>query len=423
MPNSTVLAVVISSPTQQQGVSAGSSVQLTGYITFSTGISPGTGHPLKGKQSSPSLPPQVPSATYLIDGEPAGNIVITSVGESVPGLPEVDQATFSQSIPLCGSNGSHTITVKATDGSGAAVTASVTVLISNSFQRISFDAKYWNFWSTPAFISANESAFTATALGWPDRYTSQIISDFGFSIFPLSAGKSCDGKKLDCILDPGSNGSAHTPTPFGEGVVLGADFILSSQDAGLFYWYLLTMHETVNQFTGAIASGWIWANGSPVLGGGIRSPFPNICDIVVSGEIGNSTLSQEQYNRMISSGPIGKVNPANLLIYIRPDAALFLYIQQQYGWAPYRKLFALVKGIPNFSWGMYPDVAGPGGNPERTAVTCALLAKYCGLASNDLSLLNLFNQVANDLSQTTITQAQYEAAQAQIPVLEAQSTA
>jgi hypothetical protein len=198
--------------------------------------------------------------------------------------------------------------------------------------------------------------------------------------------------------------------------VVAADKIESSDDPGLFWWYLFTMHETANQFTSSIAGGWIWANGSIVMGGGVLSPFPNMCDIVVSGEVGNSSVSSRQYGRLISDGPITPINPENLLIYKRCDAALFLYIQQQYGWKPFQQLFALIKNIPKFNWHTYPDIPGPGGNPERTAVTCALLSKYCGV-----SLLSLFNQVTNKLSNTTITQAQYEAAQAQIPVLEAQS--
>jgi hypothetical protein len=368
------------------------------------------------------------SLTYQIDSGETKSLPFNLEWVPIkdPPIYGVEEARFSQSIQISGAselNSSQMITVTATWNSGDTSTASVTVLF-DPYKTI-FTSQYWNVWAQESFVSANQSFLSstaaATAFGWLDLFTTQIITDFGFSVFNLPSFKSYDGVHMDCVLDP-TVPAALTPTVFGRGVSIGPSYLVSSD---LFDWYRYTLHETANQFTASIASGWIWANGSPVWAG--QSDFPNICEIVVSNEVANNpnisaslqqayaSVSPTQFSSQISTtasatAPISD----DLLSYIRPEVALYLYIQQTYGWSPFQQLFALVKSIQNFSWSSYPDTPA---NPQRTALTCALLSQYCGLEQSDPTLLNLFNEVTYFLTQTTITPV-YAHAQTLIPNLE-----
>src|SRR6202030_4381800 len=95
----------------------------------------------------------------------------------------------------------------------------------------------------------------------------------------------------DLVLDPAAQGGAHTGDVFGSyGVSLSPDAIYNAfNGVQQFWWYILTLHETINVFTGALAQGWIWADGSPLWAG--TSPFPNMCDIRVADELGYTSLS------------------------------------------------------------------------------------------------------------------------------------
>ncbi len=291
--------------------------------------------------------------TYQIDGGAAIDLPFeVALAPTPPNATEyILLASFSQWISISGEpNGNHTITVTATYNSSTASTGSVTVRVV-SFERV-YQSTHWNLWVEPAYYSANKASFTTAALAWLETFLLQIIQDFGFSIFPLLPCQSQDGVRMDCVLDPAAQGGASTGTGFGTaGVSVSPDAIVNP---GQFFWYILTMHETCNVFVASISTGWIWANGSPLWGGG--SPFPNMCDIVVSAEVGESSISSQQSAR---EGAL-------------PDVALYAFIQAQYGWAPFQKLFAyVIKNSNSFAWYNYQE-------PYRTAVTCYLLSHFCG---------------------------------------------
>jgi hypothetical protein len=290
--------------------------------------------------------------TYQIDGGAAIDLPYeVALAPTQPNATEyILLASFSQLISISGeATGSNlTITVTATYNSNTTSTGSVTVQVV-SFERV-YQSKHWNLWVEPAYYSANKASFTTAALAWLETFLLQIIQDFGFSIFPLKPCQSQDGVRMDCVLDPAAQGKAYASTGFGTaGVSVSPDAIVNP---GQFFWYILPMHETCNAFVASISSGWIWANGSTLWGGG--SPFPNMCDIVVSAEVGESSISSQQSAR---EGAL-------------PDVALYAFIQTQYGWGPFQKLFAYV--IKNsFEWYEIQE-------PYRTAATCYLLSQFCG---------------------------------------------
>jgi hypothetical protein len=155
--------------------------------------------------------------TYQIDGGAAIDLpyelALAPIPVSAAGY--ILLTTFSQSISISrtptGSN--HTIAVTATDKSGATSSGSVTVQIV-SFERV-YQSQHWNVWVESPYYSANKASFMLAALGWLEQFLSQIVDDFGFSIFPLSPCQSQDRVRMDCGLDPDAQGGAHTNTGFG----------------------------------------------------------------------------------------------------------------------------------------------------------------------------------------------------------------
>jgi hypothetical protein len=259
--------------------------------------------------------------------------------------------------------------------------ASAGTTSAKGFQLI-HQSKHWNVWAKASYYSANQSSFTPAALNWLEKFLPQLIKDFGFSVFPLSRGQSQDAIRMDCVLDPQAQGGAHTGTVFGGiGLSVSPDAIVNP---GQFYWYIFTMHESVNVFTGSIASDWIWADGSNMWKGG--SPFPNMCDIQVSAEVGNHSLSSQQFARE------GNYR----------DVALFMYIQKTHGWKPYKDLFAFVKSKA-IDWSKYQE-------PLRTAVTCWLLSQFSGE-----DLLSRFNNATKAISGRTVDSKTYARAQKLFP--------
>jgi len=214
---------------------------------------------------------------------------------------------------------------------------------------------YWNLWALQSELQGYAPFFTAATEAYPDTVVPQLAADFAYSVFPLPvpAGgpASFDGIRMDLVLDPAAQGGAHTGTTFGPyGVSVSPDAIYNS-GGGIqsFWYYLLSLHETVNVWTGALATGWPWANGSAVWGG--QSPFPNMCDQVVLGELGMTAASQYQASRMASD----------------PAVQALLQIQQQYGWGAYQGLFSLTRSNGITSWSVYPE-------PLRSAIIALFIS-------------------------------------------------
>jgi hypothetical protein len=190
---------------------------------------------------------------------------------------------------------------------------------------------------------------------FPELFARQIQEDFGYSIFPPRRGGCYDGYRLDLVLDPESQGGAHTGTVFGSfGVSISPDAVYNEYAGENAFWYrVLSLHETVNLCTGSLASGWIWADGSELWEG--KSPFPNMADFVILEELQYNRTARSQRDRVIGD----------------PTVRLFYYIQKKFGWRAYQGLFSLVKQKGITDWHAF-------GEPLRTAVTILLLSRSAG---------------------------------------------
>lgn len=241
--------------------------------------------------------------------------------------------------------------------------------------------QYWDVYATGAWYSANSARLTPL-LPYLDTYTRQIAADFGYSVtFPLPGGQP----RLILVLDPASHG-AGTGTVFGPyGVTVAADSVGGSY-AGIsdFWFYILSLHETINVWTGALAPGWVWADGSPLWAG--SSPFPNAVDILITGELGHSDVSSAQAARMTSDRGV----------------QLFLNIQRTYGWNAYHKFFALVEQHIT-DWSSYPE-------PLRTAITAWFFTKATGVDQ-----LAAFNVATSAASGQVVPTSVYLQAQSMFP--------
>jgi hypothetical protein len=260
-------------------------------------------------------------------------------------------------------------------GAVAAASASTaTVLVTST--------TYWDVYSTATWYAAN-GATLAPLLPYLDDYTTQIGTDFGYSVFPLPGGQA----KLALVLDPAITNAASTGTPLGlEGVTVAANTVGEVWDsiAGYLY-YIFSLHETVNDWTGALASGWPWADGSSLWAG--TSPFPTACDIIITEELGYTAISEA--HRAEESSDQG--------------VQLFLNLQSTYGWAAFRQFFALVSknGITN--WTAYPE-------PLRTAIIAWFFTQTTGVDQ-----LDNFNAAVLADSGQTIPLTTYEQAQSMFP--------
>ena len=251
---------------------------------------------------------------------------------------------------------------------------------------------YWNVWSTSEFWRRNQSNFTDSATSWLDSVLVRTSSDFACSV--TRAGTSWEPSRMDCVLDPGAQGGAHTGTVFGPGgVSISPDAIYNSAfGISQFWWHILTLHETVNVATGSIASSWPWADGSPLWAGG--SPFPNMCDIVISGELGRKDLSAAQLSRMGGD----------------PGVSIFLDIQRRYGWSAYQNLFSYVRANGIRDWGAYPE-------PVRTGILVWFLSYAANLTtfSTQEVLLDQFNAALRLISGREVPHSVYTQAQSMFP--------
>ena len=255
--------------------------------------------------------------------------------------------------------------------------------------------KYWNIWATPTFYTQYQQYFTAQNMAYPDSFIDQFIKDTGYSIFPLVIGDSYDGQHMDLVLDPAYQGGASTGTgkpgstfpQFSYGVSVSPDAIYNV-DSGItsFWYYILVIHESMNVWTGALAKDWVWADGSTLWNG--ESPYPNMTDIVVTGEIGLTAVSQLQASRFTTDAGV----------------QLFQNIQQTYGWPVYQKLFALTRANNITNWGIYAE-------PLRTAIICWFMS-----FAADTSLLAQFNVAIQAYSGQTIPATTFAQAQTMFPL-------
>jgi hypothetical protein len=253
--------------------------------------------------------------------------------------------------------------------------------------------RYWNVWATNEFWQQYQFNITDSAMQWLDSSLAQISNDFAYSM-TIQQGTTWEHDRMDCVLDPDAQGGAHTGTVFGpSGLSISPDALYNSAyGIPQFWWHILTTHETVNVMTGSIASSWVWADGSPLWAGG--SPFPNMCDIVVSSEIGRKDVSAAQLSRMEGD----------------PGVRLFLDIQRRYGWGVYQRLFSYV-GINGIrDWGAYSE-------PLRTAILVWFLSFGANLTtlSTDELLLDEFNSALRSISGREIPSSVYTQAQSLFP--------
>ena len=108
------------------------------------------------------------------------------------------------------------------------------------------------------------------------------------------------------------NGGAHTGSDFGTGVSVTGDAFYNGypdpttgQNVVGFWGYLLTLHEAVNDWTGAVSAGWPtdwWADH--------RSPFPNSMDYhimqAIGDQQGNATLQAAARIQHYRFGVVGQ---------------------------------------------------------------------------------------------------------------------
>jgi hypothetical protein len=144
-----------------------------------------------------------------------------------------------------------------------------------------------------------------------------------------------------------------------------------------FWGYLLTLHETINAFTGSVSGGWPtdwWADH--------RSPFPNAMDEQVMKYIGteqnNQTLlnaAQAQHERFADPGISGYDS----------EVAMFDNFFNQYGgFKAYSKFFQLVEK-DKLSWPSVSQDSSYTGDNDYSALLSEYVAAYLSMAFNTTS--------------------------------------
>jgi hypothetical protein len=301
-------------------------------------------------------------------------------------------------------------------GGGGSTGPVVGTTIANGFLLVG-QTTNWNIWAPPSNYIYNGTAFfpyegvtypqfitylTSEAFDYLDSVVSELADDFDYTIFPIpkGGGLSYDGVRLDAVLDPSAEGGAHTGTTFGGyGVSISPDAIFFSYDYDnveipQFWWFIFMCHETVNVWTGVLAGDWIWADGSPLWSG--QSPFPNMVDIIVSGQLGfdrgTKDVSDAQRQRFQSD----------------PGVLLMLSLQSTYGWKVFQRLFAYTQSEKITNWGAYAE-------PLRTAIIIWFLSKGAGLKASNTTLLTQFNTATQAISGQTVPLATYQQAQSMFP--------
>jgi hypothetical protein len=260
-----------------------------------------------------------------------------------------------------------------------AITLIVGIIALNTLQKTAYATTFkqyaetprWRHWATADYIQKYKNYLTNDITNYPEHYTTQIEQDFGYTIYPTPTGK------MDLVLDPASQGGARTGTIFNEyGISISPDSVYNTYNNIQGYWYkILSLHETVNVWTGTLAHNWPWADGSPLWK--TSSPFPNMCDIIITSELALTDISQTHYQRMQNDTGV----------------QLLYKIQRAYGWTPYRTLFTLTNQYHIKDWKTYPE-------PLRTAIICLFMSS--GARTN---LLTAFQQVV-DITEEAFSQAQ-----------------
>jgi hypothetical protein len=174
-------------------------------------------------------------------------------------------------------------------------------------------------WCVDTTMWAAHASDIQPFFSYGDAMIKQLETDFGFVLpsYPYFV----------VVTQP--TGGAGTPTPFGPGVFVTGDAFYNELNGLKGFWgYLLTLHEFVNQFTGALNNGgwptdW-WADH--------RSPFPNSIDWHVLAELGQVTASTIQYPRF-SDPTVSSYDP---------EVPMFDALLTQYGWPALRTTFAAV---------------------------------------------------------------------------------
>lgn len=252
-----------------------------------------------------------------------------------------------------------------------------------SYARVG-QTNFWDVYAPPDWYQANAVLLTSL-LPYLDAMTARIRTDFGYDIFPLPGGQP----RLALVFDLAINGaSTGTPASIGlTGITVEADSVGSAVfGVPNFLYHIYSLHETINTWTGLLASGWVWADGSPLWAG--LSPFPNAMDAVITGELGYTGVSNLQQS----------------LNVVDAGSKLFFNIQKTYGWPALQKFFSYVQRSGITDWGAYAE-------PYRSAITAWLMSAACGV-----DLLDRFNAAILALSGLTIPLSSYRRAQVQFPV-------
>lgn len=213
------------------------------------------------------------------------------------------------------------------------------------------ETSYWRWWTTQDFWNQHQNDISRF-FDYPESYLSRLKEDFGYDVPTI----------LDLVLDPNSHGGA-TGTPFGPyGITIAADSVCNEAWGVRGFWfYILSLHETINVWAGHLTPGWPWANGSEIWHGG--SQFPNMADIVVTKELGLNDVSQIQAQRMLSD----------------PGVRLLYDLQEKFGWRIYQGMFSLIRQY-RVNFATYVE-------PMKTATIVLFLSSSAGT-----SLLPLFRQ-------------------------------
>ena len=239
--------------------------------------------------------------------------------------------------------------------------------------------KYWDVYAPTV-----SSAALSPLLPYLDSFIVQLAADFGYTIFPLPGQP-----RLILFLDPTMPlGAASAGTdkygPYSVGISA-ASVGATIYGVANFWYYLLSLHETINIWTGTLAQGWPWADGSDLWKG--SSPFPSACDIVITEELGLTAVSSGQVQNVGSD----------------PGVQLILSLQKTYGWKVFQDLFSYIQKQIISDLAAYSE-------PLRTAIICWFLSYSCGT-----DLLPQFNSAVYAKSGLTIPQAAYQQAQSLFP--------
>jgi hypothetical protein len=227
------------------------------------------------------------------------------------------------------------------------------------------ETSHWRWWTTQDFWNQHRNDIS-TFFDYPESYVSKLREDFGYDLPTI----------LDLVLDPDSHGGV-AGTSFGPyGVTIAADSVYN-EDWGVkgFWFYILSLHETVNVWTGHLTHGWPWANGSEIWHGG--SQFPNMTDIVVTRELGLNDVSQIQAQRMLSDASV----------------KMLYDLQQRFGWRIYQGLFSLIRQY-HVNLATYRE-------PMKTAIIVLFLSSSAGTL-----LLSLFRQAGVGASDNALRAVQ-----------------